>query len=249
MSGRVVKTSIRSSLSGDREEDARAFRAADPVLLHQPHPLGPAVEAVERVEQLVGKGGDAQEPLRQQALLDERARAPAAPVDHLLVGEHGVLDRVPIDPGFLAIGEPGREEVEEHLLLVAVIVRVAGRDLARPVVAEPHAFELRAHRRDVLVGPDRGMDLLGDRRVLGRQAERVPAHRMQHVEPLRPAIARDQVAHRVVAHMADMELAGRVGKHLEDVVFWPAGLGLDLEEPPLAPAALPFRFGFSEIVA
>ena len=31
-------------LPGDREEDARAFRAADPVLLHQPHALRPAVE-------------------------------------------------------------------------------------------------------------------------------------------------------------------------------------------------------------
>ena len=53
--------------------------------------------------------------------------SPAAAVDHLLVGQHGVLDRVPIDPRLLAVGEPGREEVEKHLLLVPVIFRMAGR--------------------------------------------------------------------------------------------------------------------------
>ena len=52
-----------------------------------------------------------------------------------------------------------------------------------------------------------------------------------------------------IAHMADMELAGRVGKHFKGIVFWPARLGSDLEEPPLAPTALPFRFALSKIVA
>ena len=72
---------------------------------------------------------------------------------------------------------------------------------------------------------------------------------MENIEPLRPPVAGDQIPYRVVAHMADMELAGRVGIHLEDVVFWPAGLGIDLEKPLLAPAALPFLFAFSKIVA
>src|SRR3989304_5758330 len=34
-----------------------------------------------------------EEPLRQLALLDLGPRAPAAPIDHLLIGEHGVIDR------------------------------------------------------------------------------------------------------------------------------------------------------------
>ena len=41
--------------------------------------------------------GDLEEPLVELALLDQRARAPAAAVDHLLVGEHGLVDRVPVD--------------------------------------------------------------------------------------------------------------------------------------------------------
>ncbi len=235
--------------AGDIEPDPRTFGSADPVLLHQPHPLGPALEAADSVEQLLGEQCDAQRPLRQQPLFDDRAGTPAATVDDLLVREDGVFDRVPVDPGFPAVGKPRREEVEKHLLLVAVIFRVAGRYLARPVIGEPHAFELSAHRRDVLTGPDRRVNFFGDRRVFRRQAKSIPAHRMQDVEPLRAVVAGDQIPHRIVADVADMQLARRVGEHLEDIVFRPAGLGGDLEQPALAPDALPFRFGFSKIVS
>ena len=50
--------------AGDRELHPRAFRAADPILLHQANPLGPAVERLQRFEQFVAKRGDAQKPLR-----------------------------------------------------------------------------------------------------------------------------------------------------------------------------------------
>ena len=80
----------------DDETDHQAFRAPDPVALHQAHLFRPAVEAVEAREQIVGIVGDPEEPLGQFALLDHRARAPAAAVDHLLVGEHGVVDRIPV---------------------------------------------------------------------------------------------------------------------------------------------------------
>ena len=84
--------------SSDPEKDPRPLRAADPVLLHQPHALRPALEAADGVEQLFGEIGDAQEPLRQEPLLDDRTRSPAAAVDHLFIGEYGVLDRIPVDP-------------------------------------------------------------------------------------------------------------------------------------------------------
>ncbi len=196
---------------GKAEEHASAFRAADPFLLHQPHSLGPTVEPVERRQQLLGKRGYAQRPLRQEAFFDERAGAPATPVDHLLIGQHGVLDGIPIDPGFLAIGEVGRQKVEKHLLFVAVKIRMAGSDFARPVIGEAHALQLGAHGGDVVGGPDCRMGIFGDRRILGRQAEGVPAHRMQYVEPLRPPITGDQIAHRIIADVADVQFAGRVG--------------------------------------
>ena len=128
--------------------------------------------------------GDLEEPLRQLALLDQRARAPAAAVDHLLVGEHGLVDRVPVHLRLLALDQAGAQKIEEHLLLVLVIGRIAGRDLAAPVERQPHGLELLLHRRDVVVGPRLGMDLALHGGVLGRHAEGVPAHRMQHAKPI-----------------------------------------------------------------
>ena len=113
-----------------READQQAFAAADPVALHQPHLVRPAVESVERVEQLLRVLRDLEDPLVHFLLLDHRAGAPAAAVDHLLVGEHGHVDGVPVDLALLALGQPLAQEVEEHLLLMLVIGGVAGRELA-----------------------------------------------------------------------------------------------------------------------
>ena len=57
VSWRVVKTSTVSKpsgvVAGEGEADAHALRLADPVPLHQADLLRPAVEAVERGEQVV----------------------------------------------------------------------------------------------------------------------------------------------------------------------------------------------------
>ncbi len=212
----------RRGLRVEREADQQALGAADPVLLHQPDFLRPALQRVERRQQVLGVVADLEEPLRELALLDQRARAPAAAVDHLLVGEHGHVDRVPVHLRLLALDQPRLEEVEEHPLLVLVIGRVAGRDLARPVERQPHRLQLRLHRRDVLARPRARMHLALHGGVLGRHAEGVPAHRMQHGEALGAFVARHHVAHGVVAHVAHVDAPRRIGEHLEDVI---RGLG------------------------
>src|SRR3546814_13625179 len=68
-------------------------------------------------------------------------------------------------PGLLAVGEPRLPEVEEHLLLVAVIVGIAGRDLAAPVERQAHGFELAAHRGNVFRRPGGGWHRSEERRV------------------------------------------------------------------------------------
>ena len=47
-----------------------ALGAANPVGLHGPDGIGPALQLVERIEQGIGKIGNAEHPLRQQAPLD-----------------------------------------------------------------------------------------------------------------------------------------------------------------------------------
>ena len=144
---------LRRRLRIEREADQQPLGAADPVLLHQPHFLRPAFELVERVEQFLRIVGDLEEPLRQLALLDHGAGAPAAAVDHLLVRQHRLVDRVPVHLRLAPLDQAGTQEIEEHRLLVLVVGGVAGRDLAAPVERQPHRLELRLHGRDVLVGP------------------------------------------------------------------------------------------------
>ena len=184
-----LRLALGRRLLVEREADQQAFGAADPVGLHQAHLLRPLVERLQRLQQLVGVVGDLEEPLRQLALLDQRARAPAAAVDHLLVGEHGMVDRIPVDLRRLAVGEALLQHVEEQLLLVPVVVGRAGGELARPVERQAHRLELPAHGVDVLVGPLRRMHLALHGGVLGRHAEGVPAHRVQHVEALGALVA------------------------------------------------------------
>src|SRR5216683_7301865 len=83
---------------------------------------------------------------------------------------------------------------------------------------------------------------------LGRQPEGIPSHRVEDVEALRAPIAGDEIAHRVIADMPDMELARRVWEHFKNIVFWPCRVLTRLETPALAPLALPFRLGFPKIV-
>ena len=226
----------------------QALGAADPVFLHQPHPLGPALQLAQRGQQIVGEGGDLQEPLGQQTLFDQGARAPAAAVDDLLVGQHGVFNRVPIDPGFLAVDQPGLEEVEEHPLLVPIISRLAGGDFAAPIVAEAHGLQLLAHGGDVFARPLGRMHATLDGGVFGRQAEGVPAHRMQHVEALGPLVARDHVAQRVVADVAHVDPSRRIGEHLQHVVFRPRSRVIGDEAAAFVPQTLPLGLGLAHVI-
>ena len=233
----------------DDEPDQEALRPPDPVLLHQADFFRPALETVEACEQIVGIVGDLEEPLGELAALDRRAGAPAAPVDHLLVGEHCLVDRVPVDLRFLARDEASGEKIEEQLLLVLVIARIAGRDLARPVEREPHRLQLRSHRGDIGVGPFRRTGVVLHRGVLGRQPERVPAHRMEYVEAARAPVTRHHIAHRVITHMTHVDAPGRIGEHLEHVIFRTRVVVRGFEDLRVRPGFPPFGFGFAHVVA
>src|SRR5205085_10480302 len=56
-----------------------------------------------------------------------------------------------------------------------------------------------------------------DRVLLGRQTERVPAHRMQNIESAQPLVTRDDVRGSVTLGMSDMESgAAGIREHVED---------------------------------
>src|SRR4029078_7462599 len=131
-----------AALLGEAEPKLHPLALADPVLLHQPDLVGPLVKRTESLKQLVCEIGDFQEPLSELAALDRRSRAPATAVDDLFVGEHGHVDRVPVDLALLAIDEAGVEQVQEQRLLLPVIGGVAGRELTAPVEREAELLQL-----------------------------------------------------------------------------------------------------------
>ena len=203
-----------------REGEANPDRAADPVGLHDFHPLGPAVEIVlDLIEQLVGVVGDLEVIPGNLALFDHRAGAPAAPVDDLLVGEHGLVDRIPVDGLSLAIGDAALEHAQEQPLVPFVVGRIAGGHLARPVDRQPHRLHLLFHVGDVVPGPGGRCHAVFHRGVFGGQAKGVPAHRHEDVVAAHAQLAIKDVVDRVVAHMAHVQLARGVGQHRAGVVL------------------------------
>jgi hypothetical protein len=230
------------------ELELQTFRAANPVALHGAYLLRPPFQSVEGLEQLLRHVRDLEKPLGEFALLHLRSGAPALAVDHLLVCEHGLVDRVPVDLGAVPRDETFLEEVKEQFLLLSVIVRIAGREFPRPVERKPQRLELGAHGVDVGIGPFGRMHAALDSRVLCRYAECVPAHRVQHAVAAGALVARHHVAHGVVADMAHVDAPGRVGEHLQHVIFRALAALACAEQILLVPDALPVGLTFARVV-
>ena len=111
---------------------------------------------------------------------------------------------------------PGVVDLQEDPLRPPVVVDVGGRRTAPRVVAEPERAQLALHVRDVLLGGDARVRARLHRVLLGRQAERVVAHRVQHVEAVHALEARVHVGGDVAERVADVEPdAARVREHVE----------------------------------
>ena len=87
-----------------------------------------------------------------------------------------------------------------------------------------------------------------DGRVLGRQAERVPTHGMQHVEAAHLVVARDDVADGVVAHVSHVDVARGVREHLEHVLLRLRGILGHLVQVGIVPLLLPAGFDLVRVV-
>ena len=231
--------------------DVRSFAAADPVALHGANFFRPAFQLVEAVEQLLGVGGDAKEPLHQIALVHLRGFVPpAASIDDLLVGQNSGALRAPIDLAFFAVNQAFFVHAQEEPLVPSVVLRQAGGDFARPVVAQAEPVHLDFHRGDVGEGPLARRGVVFERGVFGGQAEGVPAHGMEHVVAAHPHMAGQRVADGVVAHVAHVQLAAGIGQHFQHVVLGlAAGCGLGrIERGVRSPALLPFGFNRCRVV-
>ena len=162
------------------EIDLGAFGAADPVFLLRFDALR-VIDEVEIVDQPLRISRNLQHPLGFNLVDDLAAAALADAVDDLLVREHALAGGAPVDGHLLFVGEPFLEELEENPLRPLVVFRVGRADLAVPVKRDAERLDLLFKASDVLRRDLRRMDVVLDRVVLGRQAERVPADRIKDV--------------------------------------------------------------------
>ena len=233
---------------GGVEIHLRAGRAADPVTLGNLDAVD-VVDRVEVVEQPLGVLGDAEHPLALD-LVDHLAPAALADAVHdLFVRQYHLAAGAPVDRHLLFVGEPALKELEEDPLGPPVVIGIGGVDLPVPVEAESQALELGLKPLAVVVGHLFGVDVVFDGVVFGRQAEGVPAHRVEDVVALQAALARDDVQRGVGARMADVQpLPRRVGELDQRVILRLGVVVGRREDAPRLPALLPFFLNCCKIV-
>ncbi len=235
----AIASRDRGSGSAQRESHASPLRPPDPVPLHRQNFFRPFGQRIGRIEELIGVMSDPEEPLLQLAYRHSGSATPAGAVDHLLVGQHRVTARAPVDVRAPPVREVAFQHLQEYPLVPAVVIRQARGDLALPRVADAQTLELPFHVGDVFERPGLGMRLVLDSRVLGGQPEGVPTERVQDVEAAHALHARDDVADHVVADVSDVGVPRRVREHLEAVELRLVGILSDLEGAAVAPPLLP----------
>ena len=188
--------------------------------------------------------------------VDRAAAALALAADDLLVRQPDLARAAPVDRDLRLVREALFQELEEDPLRPLVVRRIGRIHLARPVEGEADALELAAEIGHVLDGHVARVLAGLDRVVLRRQAERVPADRVEDVVSFHAPLAGDHVERGVAARVADVEpFAGGIGELDEDVVLRLARLKTRIARPGgaegllLFPIPLPFLLDLGEIVS
>ena len=202
----------RSVFDFMRESKTHAGGFANPVFLHHFDALWP-LQAAQIVEQHIGVIGNCHVVHGNVALLDHSTRAPAFTVDHLFIGQHGLVNRVPVHGACFFVHNAFFKHLQKQPLVPLVVVGFAGGYFLGPVNGQAHRFHLLFHVVDVAVGPSGRRFAVGHGRVFSRHAKCVPAHGHQGVVALHALLANHHIVDGVVAHMAHVQLAAGVGQH------------------------------------
>ena len=233
-----------------REVHFGPFRSADPIGLHRADRLGP-VEPFKG-EKLIRVVGDFEEPLRQVALRDLGGAAPADTIHafDLFARQRHLTRRAPVHWCLLSVGDTLFVELQEDPLVPAEVGGVTGDNLFRPIERSAHAAQLAAHVLHVRHRPLTRMNLPLDGGVLRRQAEGVEANGVEDVEALHPLVAGQRVGWGLHIPVTNVQVAGWVWPHREQVVAWRGGVGeICGVETERLPVRLPARLNLARIVS
>ena len=212
------------------EIDLCAVAPANPTPLQLFHMVIPPIHVIKVVKHFISVLSNVEEPLVHQFLLHLRTRAPRASVRvNLLVGKDCMIHWVPINIGFLPVGQAMLVEQREYILSVLIIAGVMSSQFSIPIKLEADTVELVLHVRNVLHGPllRRYVTLYGS--IFSRQAERVPAHGIYHTLPLLLVISCEDVAYGVDPHMPHVYVSRWIGKLSENIhLFFELGITFHL---------------------
>src|SRR2546421_7185251 len=179
----------------DCEVNVSACAATDPVALHGQHALRPArFDLLHVFQKLLCVISDAKEPLLNIFLHDRAAATPADSARRLLVRQHSLFLRTPVDLRHASVSHAALVHLQKEPLIPLVILRRVRGNLSPPVITHTHALQLPAHVLDILFGPVARVYATLDCGLLCGLAKAVPANRVQHVEALQTLVPRESVA-------------------------------------------------------
>ena len=173
------------------------------------------------------------------------------PVDDLLVGQHGLVLRTPVDRGALAFSQARLKQLHEDPLRPAIISGIGGLHLVGPVEAVADAHQLLfAEASHVLCGQRLRVQPTLDGEILAVDAESIKAHRLEHVEAVHRLPAAMDVRSDVGVHIADVQPFRRgIGKHHQVVVGALRAAQVGPVEATGLPTLAPLSLELREIVA
>ncbi len=168
---------------------------------------------------------------------------------YLFVRQHRAALGTPIHAALFPVRQPALQHAQKEPLVPAVILRLTGRELPPPVVAEAETPQHALKFGNIFVGPLARVSIVFDCRVFCRQAEGIPAHRVQHIESAHALHARYNVPNSVIAHVAHVHRAARVRQHFQHVILGLRRVHVRIKYARLRPALLPLHFDFLGIVS
>ena len=202
-------------------------------------------------QQTLGIRRNAQEPLLQVVLHDERVASLAASVDHLLVCQYRLISGTPVDGCLASDGQASLEQLQEDPLRPAVEAWIGGVDFVAPVEAATASLQLRfSEALDVFRGQQPRMDAAFDGEVFAVNAEGVEAHWLEDMLPAHGCKAAVDVGTGEGVHVADVQPLGRRVRKHHQVEKGPCGIGeVRTINAGVSPDVLPVAFHRDWVVA
>ena len=165
--------------------------------------------------------------------------SPATTVDNLLICQNSFADTTPIHTRRSTVCKAFFPHFDKHVLAPAIIRRIAGVKHALIVVGKAHLAHSRLCLLDISIRPGRSLGVVLNRSIFCRQTKSVKADGVKHVHPAHARMTSDTVAYGVVARVAHVQIARRIGKHLQHVFLGLRGVSVGLVGFILVPKRLP----------